>query len=153
MLEPRAPDCSICSQETNWEDNRWECEHCRASWPDDSSAYEDPGDWMSTLYEDERVPRCPAIIRPYADYPNFHEPSRFTEYRCYLDAGHDEDDAPTEHRHPDYIGSWKGTMEPDERGHPAPHFTEEFPLPPREIATVARPRRVVITQQTVNDAL
>jgi uncharacterized Zn ribbon protein len=124
-LVPRAPDCSICGQETEFQDG-WECPHCGAYWSDDNRAYEEPGEWY-----DESLPRCESIHRPYEKYANSELDNlrelRWVQYRCILELGHKDG---SKHIHPECVLGWtsKQEAEPDERAIPDPHGKEYFPI-------------------------
>ncbi|WP_027933713.1 hypothetical protein [Amycolatopsis thermoflava] len=83
-IEHRAPDCSICGEETHWDDGGFGCEDCGAWWPEEAVGREEPGEWND---EDER--QCRWVIQPYADHP-VHERLRPFTYRCLKAEDHDQ---------------------------------------------------------------
>ena len=97
-LEFRTPDCSICGEETVFEEGFY-CENCQAAW-DEHGAPE--GEW----YEDPKreAEQCPSIHRPYPD--NANERLAAIEYHCVLELGHADRDVPL-HQAPDSWGGWK----------------------------------------------
>lgn len=75
-LAPRMPDCTLCGEETVFEEG-WVCEDCKVHWP---ASF----DLLPGSTEDfEPRPQCPAE----------HEPSwgKGRRYRCAREAGHDVD--------------------------------------------------------------
>lgn len=85
-LQPRYPDCSLCHEETRYEDDGYACERCDAWWPERVTGAE-PGDW-----HDPDAPQCVETVKPYLDntWIKDDDPRKEREFRCLLDAGHYE---------------------------------------------------------------
>ena len=91
-LEPRCPPCSICGEDTHYEDG-FICEPCGAAW--DSENYNhDAGEWIDG---ETQCPWALAYWRDSAEYPHLRD----IVYRCLLTDGHEG-----KHQHPDFIGGW-----------------------------------------------
>lgn len=78
-VEHRAPVCSMCLEETHYDDG-WVCEHCSAYWSSDG----DTGSWMN-----DDVEQCGGVLQPFLK--SVHENIRTHEYRCLLDVDHKGD--------------------------------------------------------------
>lgn len=92
-LEPRCPPCSICGEDTTYEDG-FVCEPCGASW-DSENYHHEPGQWLNG--EEPQCPWALAYWRDNTTYPHLRD----IVYRCLLTEAHEG-----KHQHPDFIGGW-----------------------------------------------
>lgn len=92
-LEPRCPPCSICGEDTTYEDGSFVCEPCGAAWGSEDYHYE-PGEWTDG---GRQCPWALAYWRDNTTYPHMRD----IVYRCLLSEGH-----VGKHQSPDFIGGW-----------------------------------------------
>lgn len=91
-LEPRCPPCSICGEDTRYEDG-FVCEPCGAAWDSENYNHDD-GEWIDS---GDQCPWALAYWRDSAQYPHLQN----IVYRCLLTEAH-----AGKHQHPDFIGGW-----------------------------------------------
>lgn len=80
-LEHPVPPCSLCGEETVYDDGFY-CLDCEASWDSDLSHLDGYSSW-----DDPAAEQCPATVRPWAGstrYPALAD----TVWRCLLSTGH-----------------------------------------------------------------
>ncbi|MFJ5984253.1 hypothetical protein [Lentzea sp. NPDC092896] len=100
-LIPRNPECSLCGDEVNLEDDYFLCENCDISWPMYDQGYA-PGEW--TQFGNVR---CQEVVQPRLDNTwirNLAE--RAERFQCVLDADHVKHKLP--HANPDMSHIAKG---------------------------------------------
>ena len=99
-LEFPTPPCSICGEDTEYDDG-FHCPYCEAYWSKDGAP---EGEWYAPKAE-----QCRSVLRPWEDRPEYPT-IQDTEYRCFLEEGHRElDRGAVLHRHPEEYGGWKDT--------------------------------------------
>lgn len=92
-LEFRTPPCSICGEDTDYEDG-FVCNECGAYW-DADNAHLNKGEW-----HDPDATQCTSVLTPW---PNDTNPAlREVRYRCILADDHE----PDKHRHPEWYDTW-----------------------------------------------
>lgn len=100
-LEARAPDCSICGQETDYGDESFECEDCGVSWPSYGLSYTN-GEW-----NESDADQCEEVVQPWLDNTWTTDLVRkATAVRCLLDADHVRHKIP--HTNPEMTAFVKG---------------------------------------------
>jgi hypothetical protein len=83
-LQPRSPDCPLCTRETNWQDDGYACEDCSAWWPERVTG-EEPGEWLEA---DEA--QCEETVAPYVHnlWIPANDPRKHLVFRCLLTENH-----------------------------------------------------------------
>jgi hypothetical protein len=103
----RCPTCSICGNATHSERGGFQCDYCNCWWDASGIDDDDDGEWNEPDAE-----QCSTTVQPYLDntwIPDGDE-RKHQEYRCLLDAGHDNvgPDAVDPHANPDMTTHAKG---------------------------------------------
>lgn len=98
-LEARCPDCSICGEETSYQDDGFACERCGCWWPE-LLGHESSGEWL-----DDEAAQCEVTVQPYLEntWVKDEDERKHKTYRCVRDADHLDSpfDEGREHANPD----------------------------------------------------